>query len=183
MQPQPSVAPSLEPDCENCAALCCVALHVEKSSKFAIDKPAGVACPNLAPRGRCRIHASLSERGFSGCVAYDCLGAGQRVVQELYDGISWQPDQSLLAPMSEDFAKMRRLHTLIELLVLSENIELRPALRKTRTTLLQELAPTEGWSRLSFASVSVQSLEARTHAFLKDLAPLLSAKNTNKLGF
>ncbi|MGY1741827.1 MULTISPECIES: pentapeptide repeat-containing protein [unclassified Blastococcus] len=56
------------------------------SADFAIDKPAGRPCPNLAPDDRCTIHERLPERGFPGCVAFDCFGAGQQLVQVTYRG-------------------------------------------------------------------------------------------------
>lgn len=73
----------LIPDCGRCAALCCVETSFEASEAFAFDKPAGVRCPHLRPSCRCGIHAELEARGFAGCAAYDCYGAGQRATQLL----------------------------------------------------------------------------------------------------
>lgn len=73
--------PDLVPDCESCAALCCVAPSFEASADFAFDKAAGARCPNLTHDQRCTIHAELAQRGFPGCVAFDCYGAGQRVTR------------------------------------------------------------------------------------------------------
>jgi hypothetical protein len=71
----------LRADCGRCAALCCVAPAFTRSADFAIDKAAGQPCPNLGPDHRCTIHDHLRGSGFPGCAAYDCFGAGQRVVQ------------------------------------------------------------------------------------------------------
>jgi hypothetical protein len=71
---------NLVADCGRCAGLCCVAPAFSASADFAIDKPAGRACPHLSTDSRCGIHDRLAERGFPGCVAYDCFGAGQRTV-------------------------------------------------------------------------------------------------------
>ena len=68
----------LRADCPRCAALCCVGPAFARSADFAIDKAAGAPCPNLGADDRCAIHADLADRGFPGCVAYDCLGAGPR---------------------------------------------------------------------------------------------------------
>ncbi|KFD44577.1 hypothetical protein IU11_00975, partial [Cellulosimicrobium sp. MM] len=79
----------LRSDCSRCTGLCCVGLHLVRSADFAIDKPAGTPCPNLRTDFGCGIHARLPESGFPGCVAYDCLGAGQRVtaaVRAAHDG-------------------------------------------------------------------------------------------------
>ena len=54
----------LRADCSRCAALCCVVPAFAASADFAIDKPAGVPCPNLQPDSRCGIHESLRPRGF-----------------------------------------------------------------------------------------------------------------------
>ncbi len=66
--------------------MCCTIPAFAKSSDFAIDKPAGKPCPNLTSDARCGIHAELRDRGFPGCVAYDCFGAGQLLTQVTYGG-------------------------------------------------------------------------------------------------
>jgi hypothetical protein len=93
----------LRADCARCAGLCCVVPALSRSRDFAIDKPAGVPCPHLQDDHRCGIHADLRERGFPGCTAYDCFGAGQRVVAAV-DG---RPAQ--LAA----YAAVRDLHELL----------------------------------------------------------------------
>jgi uncharacterized protein YjbI with pentapeptide repeats len=96
----------LRPDCEKCVGLCCVAPAFSTSADFAIDKAAGEPCPNLQADFRCGIHASLRDRGFRGCTAYDCFGAGQRVAREVFAGADWRaaPDisPSLFAAFSVD---------------------------------------------------------------------------------
>ena len=73
--------PDLVPDCGRCAAICCVATTFDASEDFALDKPAGVACENLTAGCRCAIHDELAARGFRGCAAYDCYGAGPRIAR------------------------------------------------------------------------------------------------------
>src|SRR5258706_258674 len=68
----------LRADCQRCFALCCVAPAFSASADFAIDKAAGQPCPNLRADFRCSIHDRLRPRGFAGCAAFDCLGAGRR---------------------------------------------------------------------------------------------------------
>ena len=43
--------------------------------------PPGSRASHLGDDDRCGIHEQLRQRGFPGCVAYDCFGAGQHVVQ------------------------------------------------------------------------------------------------------
>jgi hypothetical protein len=93
----------LRADCARCLGLCCVVPAFAASADFAIDKPAGRACPNLADDHRCRIHSRLREKGFRGCTVYDCFGAGQRVVQDLFDG---NPDPR----MHRVFPVVRQVH-------------------------------------------------------------------------
>ena len=77
---------SLVPDCARCAGLCCVVLPFQRSSSFAFSKDAGTPCRHLTASTACGIHASLLEAGMSGCVAYECFGAGQQVTQVTYGG-------------------------------------------------------------------------------------------------
>ncbi|MCJ7996833.1 hypothetical protein J5N58_20425 [Rhizobium cremeum] len=115
---------SLRSDCERCAALCCVGLAFDRSDLFAIDKEAGSPCPNLNACGRCRIHSNLADVGFRGCVQYDCLGAGQRVVQDFFGGKSWLENADLLAPMMEAFWVTRIAHEHLELLEVATSFPL-----------------------------------------------------------
>jgi len=80
----------LRADCERCFALCCVAPAFSVSADFAINKPAGQACPHLQPDFRCGIHTGLREQGFRGCTVYDCFGAGQKVSQVTFGGRDWR---------------------------------------------------------------------------------------------
>lgn len=86
MVPSALADPGLVADCSACAALCCVVLPLTRSHDFAVDKPAGVPCLHLRSDHRCGIHDRLRPQGFPGCVAFDCFGAGQRVVQQVYAG-------------------------------------------------------------------------------------------------
>ncbi len=100
----------LKPDCSNCAALCCVTLHFDKGEQFAHDKPAGTPCLHLNEDRTCKIYADLGDQGYKGCVQFDCLGAGQRVTQDMFDGQSWQENPALLPQMSEAFRLLRDVH-------------------------------------------------------------------------
>jgi hypothetical protein len=99
------------PDCERCAALCCLALALDAGPAFAIDKPAGLPCPHLS-RHACGQYSGLRAAGFSGCARYTCLGAGQIVVQEVFAGASWRDDPALIGPMSEAFRVLREVQDL-----------------------------------------------------------------------
>jgi uncharacterized protein YjbI with pentapeptide repeats len=115
---------SLRADCDRCFALCCVAPAFSASADFAIDKPAGTACPHLTAEFRCRVHGALRQRGFRGCAAYDCFGAGQHVAQGTFGGRDWRREPAIAAQMFAVFAVMRQLHEL--LWYLAEAAELLP---------------------------------------------------------
>jgi len=103
----------LRADCGRCFGLCCVAPAIARSSEFAIDKAAGRPCPNLATDGfNCSIHDQLRPKGFGGCAAYDCFGAGQHVAQGTFGGRDWRAGPELAGPMFAAFGVMRQLHEL-----------------------------------------------------------------------
>lgn len=93
-------------DCSRCQALCCVVLAFDRSELFAFDKPAGVPCPNLDRKNRCRIHASLPEEGFAGCAHYDCHGAGPDACQAVV--ASWRDDAGALDRLYDAFFLIRK---------------------------------------------------------------------------
>lgn len=79
MPPKTVLPPQLKADCSACVALCCVIPPFDAVQGFGFDKPAETPCRHLCADHRCGIHDALVERGFAGCVAFDCLGAGQRL--------------------------------------------------------------------------------------------------------
>ena len=135
----------LRADCSRCAGLCCVAPAFAASADFAIDKPAGVACPNLQDDFRCGIHAQLRERGFPGCTVFDCFGAGQRITQATFGGRSWREAPELTSAQFAVLPVMRQLHEalwhLVEAEALTPTAEVR-ALRE-RTEYLADGTPDE----------------------------------------
>lgn len=103
----------LRADCARCFGLCCVALAFSASADFAIEKAAGQPCPHLQADFRCGIHDDLRPRGFPGCAAYDCFGAGQQVSQVTFGGRDWRRDPQAAPRMYRVFPVMRQLHELL----------------------------------------------------------------------
>lgn len=142
MSPSPAPPPGsaqLRADCGRCFGLCCVVPAFARSADFAIDKPAGRACPNLGPDHRCGIHTELRQRGFPGCTVFDCFGAGQQVSQVTFGGRDWRDAPETLPGMAEAFAVLRPLHEL--LWYLTEALTLRPP-ADLRDELARALAET-----------------------------------------
>src|SRR4051794_1045871 len=158
----------LKADCARCAGLCCIAPAFAKSSDFAIDKPAGRPCPNLGGDFRCRIHDRLRERGFPGCVVFDCFGAGQRLVQEPFGG---RPDRAALPLLPV----MRGLHELMwyltEALRLDEARRLRPKL----TAALEETDRLAAGTPDDLAGVDLDAYRRKVNPLLQRASDLARA--------
>jgi hypothetical protein len=162
-----SSCPALRADCARCAALCCLALAFDRSERFAIDKPAGEPCPHLTGCGRCSIYAARRSHGFGGCVAYDCLGAGQRVTQDLFGGRSWLEEPALAAPMMRAFVAVQRAHAQLLLLREAAKLALPPNVARRCVELRAAL------ERASADEQAISKLEAKAGAFLRSLRPYL----------
>ena len=107
--------PVLHADCSQCFALCCVLVPFQKGESFPETKASGRPCHHLDADDGCRIHETLTRDGWSGCVAFDCLGAGQQVAQVTYAGVSWREGGNL-GEMAAVLSVMRQLHEMIALL-------------------------------------------------------------------
>ncbi len=164
---------TLRGDCAQCAALCCVALAFDRSPLFAYDKPAGEPCANLCAEGRCAIHAERMARGFAGCEAYDCLGAGQAVTQGLFGGRSWRDDPALLGPMMDAFAVMRPAREALALLRQARRLPLPAAVARHLETTEADLNPAEGWTLADVASGRIERATEAARGFLRSLRPLV----------
>jgi hypothetical protein len=162
--------PALRPDCQRCAALCCL-LAFDRSALFAFDKPAGVPCPHL-DRHRCGIHRDREHAGFGGCARYDCHGAGQRVTQELFQGRSWRDHPDLTGPMLEAFLAMREAHEWLWLLEAAAALPLDPDQRRERLRLQDALQADQRPAGLGAAlSAFLVSLRGRVPRRLPVLSP------------
>lgn len=107
------ISSELYSDCTNCFGLCCVALPYAKSSDFAFSKDGGTPCPNLQKDNKCCIHTDLREKGFRGCTAYECFGAGQKVSQHTYGGKEWRDSPQLAKEMFDVFPIVQQLHEML----------------------------------------------------------------------
>jgi uncharacterized protein YjbI with pentapeptide repeats len=103
-------------DCGSCFGLCCVALAFERSVDFPVDKDAGDPCTHLDGAFGCGIHADLRGEGYRGCTVYDCHGAGQKVSQVTFRGVSWRDAPGSAATMFAVLPAMRQLHEMLRYL-------------------------------------------------------------------
>ncbi len=103
----------LQADCEKCFGLCCVSLYFSAAEGFPVNKDAGKPCINLKDDFRCNVHNNLVKKGLKGCIAYDCLGAGQKVAQVTYGGHDWIANKDTAKEMFEVFVVMKQLHEML----------------------------------------------------------------------
>jgi hypothetical protein len=180
----------LRSDCARCTGLCCVGLHLVRSADFAIDKPAGTPCPNLGDDFGCGIHARLRESGFPGCVAYDCLGAGQRVtaaVRSAHDGATWRDDPAAARDAFAALPVVAQLHELLwylaEVLSLPAGAPVHDDARRAlaRTAPLADLAPA-ALLALDVGAVrrDVGPLVDRASALVRDAARRAAPRATSR---
>lgn len=163
-------------DCENCFGLCCAALPFSVSVDFAIDKAAGEPCRNLREDDRCGIHRNLRASGFRGCTVYDCFGAGQKVSQETFGGVSWRERPETARAM---FAVLPIVWQLHELLLYMEELLGRPAASKLHPSLREQLAEVERLTRQgpdALQSLSVSAQRARVNELLLEGSELVRAE-------
>ena len=140
----------------------------DEGPQFAIDKPAGLPCPHLGPDHLCTIHAQLTDKGFPGCATYDCLGAGQLVTQHLFKGKSWRDHPDLARPMIDAFRAMRDIQDMLQLVDMTETLNLSEDHAVERARLLAELAPTR-WSPEFLVRAEETDLVGRCRTYLASL--------------
>jgi hypothetical protein len=165
----------LRADCGRCAGLCCVAPAFAKSADFAIDKPAGRACPNLAEDFRCGIHERLTESGFRGCVVFDCFGAGQQVTQVTFGGRDWRGAPEIAGRMFALLPIMRQIHELAW--YVSRALEL-PAARRLRPRLraaLEETTALAGGTPGELLALDLPAYRDKVNPLLREASDLARA--------
>ncbi|QUG41773.1 pentapeptide repeat-containing protein [Psychrobacillus sp. INOP01] len=139
----------LKSDCNNCFGLCCVALPYGKSADFPFNKDSGNPCRNLCSNNLCAIHYQLREKGFRGCVSYECFGAGQHVSQSIYHGRDWREDAEYAEEMFAVFPLVQQLHEMLwylkHALTLKETQSIQTSLQMIyeKTVELTEKSPKE----------------------------------------
>jgi uncharacterized protein YjbI with pentapeptide repeats len=159
----------LTADCSRCAGLCCVAPAFAESSDFAITKPAGRACPNLADDFACGIHERLEERGFHGCRVFDCFGAGQRITQLTFGGRDWRAEPAIAGPMFAALPIMRQLHEL--LWYVSEALKL-PAAARLHDELRAAYAETDELAGTDLTGLDLDAHRGRVNPLLQQASEL-----------
>lgn len=124
---------NFQADCSKCFGLCCTALYFSANDGFPVDKEAGKPCINLQEDFKCKVHKDLKKKGLKGCIAYDCLGAGQKVSQVTFEGQGWRKNPESAKQMFDGFVIMRQLYEMLwylkEALLLQDENKLKEELK------------------------------------------------------
>ncbi|NSY36982.1 hypothetical protein GKC28_01710 [Leisingera sp. ANG59] len=148
-----------------------MAYPFEAHEDFGLLKAADAPCPNLAPDFHCSIHSDLDACGFGGCVAYSCAGAGQRVIQELFEGETWHDDPDLLTHMTYALRVLRPIHEALLVLQEAAALPLPKDLRNRCSELTAALCPGTPSSIWDFEEDAVQAALAAVPEFVETIAP------------
>jgi hypothetical protein len=156
-------------DCASCCALCCVAPAFDAEQGFGYDKSAHIPCTNLLDSFRCAIHQDLAQCGFSGCVIYDCHGAGQWVTQVLFKGASWRDSPQLAQAMFAAFARQTVLHELMLLLTTAMQYSSDSVQKQLLQTRLHEIEKMSLVKEAAADTSTVADIKQSTMLLLKSL--------------
>jgi hypothetical protein len=139
----------LKADCSACAALCCVIPPFDAAQGFGFDKLAETPCHHLCADHRCGIHAELIDRGFAGCVAFDCLGAGQRLTAmavERFGSADWRARPDVARWLFAAYPRMRQAQEWLAQLSLAGSVLASAELRKLAAELDAESPRWPDWT-------------------------------------
>lgn len=165
----------LKADCSACVALCCVIPPFDAEQGFGFDKPAETPCQHLCADHRCGIHAALPERGFTGCVAFDCLGAGQRLTAlaaERFGSTDWRERPQVARWLFAAYPRLREVQEWLARLTLAATVTGLDALRTLAAELDAEVPHCPDWS-----ATDLGRWRARVQAALAPLAPTSTSSN------
>src|SRR5690606_38373657 len=133
---------------------------------FALDKPAGAPCPHPTRHDRCAIHAARAERGYAGCIGYDCLGAGQRITAAVLPGLPRRGHPDAARALFDAFRAVREVPELTLLLGTAKRLALSPRRRGQCDDLLAALRPERAWSAAELSAFERRDLPDRVREFL-----------------
>ncbi|WP_433370096.1 pentapeptide repeat-containing protein [Actinoplanes sp. CA-142083] len=121
---------------------------------------------------RCTIHQKLEEKGFHGCVVFDCFGAGQRITQETYGGSKdWHsaPEMMGLLPV------VRQLHELMWLVTEALKLDRAQRVREKLLEALAELDHLAGGTPDELRGLDVDAVRRRVNPQLQKASQLARA--------
>ncbi|MEC1527285.1 pentapeptide repeat-containing protein [Bacillus spizizenii] len=169
----------LRADCQHCFGLCCVALPYTKSADFAFDKDGGTPCRNLQSNYQCSIHKDLREKGFRGCSAYECFGAGQKVSQITYEGKDWRNNPETANEMFDVFPIMQQLHEMLWYLYEALSIDIAKPIHHELRTSFEKIERLTRLSKERLLTLQVDEHRAEVNEWLLKTSELVRAQARN----
>lgn len=167
---------NLRVDCEKCFGFCCVALYFSASEGFPINKDAGKPCINLKDDFSCKIHKDLRKKGLKGCTAYDCFGAGQKVAQVTYQGVSWKDEPKKSEEMFDVFLIVRRLHEMLWYLTQAINAKATISIKDKIANMISETERLTMLDADSLKSLDIESHRDKVNELLSKTSDLVRSK-------
>jgi uncharacterized protein YjbI with pentapeptide repeats len=163
----------LKIDCSNCCGICCIALYCSKAEGFPADKEAGTPCKNLMPDFRCRAHTKLPQLKLKGCMAFDCMGAGQKVTQNIFGGANWHTSPQYEEQMFQGFFKVYQLHQMLWYLMDGKCILSAEPLTEEIVALIDENRRMTGLSPDEILMLNLDAYQADVNHVLKEISALV----------
>ncbi|WP_137153261.1 hypothetical protein [Devosia sp. FKR38] len=167
----------LQADCSRCVGLCCVALSFDRSDRFGHDKIAGEPCYHLRSDFGCKIHARREELGYEGCIAFDCLGAGQRATA-LFAERDWRGDRSVALQLYARFSLLTKLQEMRQALLTAADLGLPAELEAERVALLARIVDIADGDAAAGTEAEIgaraDTALTQSKAFLRRLADVVS---------
>ncbi|MCY8717796.1 pentapeptide repeat-containing protein [Bacillus sp. S10C12M] len=170
---------SLRADCQHCFGLCCVALPYAKSADFAFDKDGGTPCRNLQSNYQCSIHKDLREKGFRGCSAYECFGAGQKVSQITYEGKDWRTNPETANEMFDIFSIIQQLHEMLWYFHEALSIDIAKPIHRELRTCFEKIDKLTRLSKENLLALQVHEHRAEVNEWLLKTSELVRAQARN----
>lgn len=164
---------SLKIDCKKCSGLCCTALYFSKTEGFPNDKPAGKPCTNLMSDYGCAVHNKLMQYNLKGCMAFDCLGAGQKVTSDIYGGVSWKNQPERAEEIFRVFLAVWQLHQMVWYLAEAAAIVPAEELADQITALIGEYQNMTALSPMEILQIDIEEYRTRVNKILKKAGELV----------
>jgi Uncharacterized low-complexity proteins len=166
-------------NCSKCFGLCCTALYFSANDGFPVDKEAGKPCINLQGDFKCKVHKNLNKKGLKGCIAYDCLGAGQKVAQVTFKGQDWRTNQETATQMFDIFIIMKQLYEMLwylnEALLLHNN-----KLREELIFKIKEIENLTEGNKEAFVKLDLVPVKMGVNKLLLQTSEFVRKKAGNK---
>lgn len=161
-------------DCSACAGLCCIAHPFDRSEDFPFDKGAGERCRHLTQRNRCTIHTRRAELGCTGCIQYECYGAGQHATQRMSGAHG--PDRNRV------FLSLRDLHECTSMLLRAADLcpEDEQPVRRRVADLADEIEHLARGSVETLARLETTKVRTRTQVALREVGYAIERQNRRR---